>query len=88
MVDFFQIFKKLLLFILCMLFTDCGPSQDIPNTVKSVDKVANVDSDTIVEQIVSYTCIHPYFLLPEAVDTTRNCVNGSWVYNDFQCLQS
>ena len=70
------------------LFTDCGPSQDIPNSVKSVDMIADVGSNTTVEQIVSYTCEDPYFLLPQAVDTTHNCVDGSWVYSDFQCLQS
>ena len=56
--------------------------------MKSVGKVANVDSDTTVEQVVSYTCEDQYFLVPESEDTTHTCVNGSWVNNEFECLKS
>ena len=51
-------------------------------------KVANVDSDTTVEQVVSYACKDQYFLVPESEDTTHSCVNGSWVNNKFECLKS
>ena len=51
-------------------------------------KLVEVGSDTTVEQIVSYTCEDQYFLLPESADTTHNCVDGSWIFNEFDCLKS
>lgn len=71
------------------LFLDCGSSPNITNSVKSVGKVVNVNSDTTVEQVVSYTCKDQYFKVPESADTTHTCVNGSWVNNEkFECLKS
>ena len=67
-------------------FTDCGLSRDIPNAVKSVDVTGPVDSGENVELEVSYTCQHPYFLVPHNQDTTHTCVDGTWVFNEFGCL--
>ena len=56
--------------------------------MKIVDRVFNVDLDTIVEQIVSYNCEDQYFIVPESANTTHVCVDGSWVYTKFYCLKS
>ena len=54
--------------------------------MKSADVIALVDSGENVELEVSYTCQHPYFLVPHNQDTTHTCVNGTWVFNEFKCL--
>ena len=54
--------------------------------MKSADVIALVDSGENVELEVSYTCQHPYFLVPHNQDTTHTCVNGTWVFNEFECL--
>ena len=51
-------------------------------------KVANVNPDTTVEQIVSYTCEDQYYIVPESTNTTHVCVDGSWVSDKFECLRS
>ena len=51
-----------------------------------MDVTAPVDSGEEVELEVSYTCQQPYFLVPYDQDTTHSCVNGTWVFKEFECL--
>ena len=70
------------------IFADCGPSPTIPNAEKTINLEYQVNSETI-EQRVTYTCKNSYFLVPESVNTTYNCVNGGeWEKNEFECLKS
>lgn len=52
-----------------------------------MDRVVDVNSDTTVEQIVSYKCKDQYFIVPEYANTSHICVNGSWVNEKFDCLK-